>query len=114
MRKLKFLIVANNNWESWPEKIEAIKDAFLPHVELQFDLIKTQMNVIPFTDYGDGRVGVEHDFYNKNVTVKANGYDIVEFVVPLSQWQMPQKNRVTEPTGTQGQWSFKSEPMKTR
>jgi hypothetical protein len=93
MRKLKFLIVANNNWQSWPEKIKAIQDAFLPHIELTIDLVKTQFNVIPFTDYGEGRVGVEYDFYNKNVTVKANGYDIVEFVVPLSQWQMPQKNR---------------------
>ena len=51
------------------------------------------MNVIPFADYGEGRVGVEYDFYNKNVTIKANGYDMVEFVVPLSLWQMPQKNR---------------------
>jgi hypothetical protein len=74
-------------------EIKAIQDAFLPHVELSIDLVKTQINVIPFTDYGEGRVGVEHDFYNKNVTVRANGYDIVEFVVPLSQCQMPQKNR---------------------
>ena len=93
MRRLKFLLVANNSWQSWPDKIKAIQDAFLPEVGLSIDLVKTNFNVIPFTDYGEGRSGVEYEFYNKNVTVKANGYDIVEFVVPLSQWQKPDKNR---------------------
>src|SRR5688572_11121536 len=92
MKNLKLLIVANNTWASWMDKAQTIKAAFSPHVDLTITVQRSNFDVIPFIDYGEGKVGVEHDFYNKNITVRANGYDIVLFAVPLSQWRS-QKHR---------------------
>jgi hypothetical protein len=84
----KLLIVANNNWKSWPDKIEELRKWFAPKVKLTISLVHTNFVHIPFEPYHnvDGMDGVSRPWYLANVAPLATGYDMVLFVVNKDQW----------------------------
>lgn len=91
---MKILIVANNcnKWDSWDEKLQMLEDWFLPATKIDFEVIHTYHDHIPFVQdifHGQGHNMVDGLWYNQNVTIHAKGFDIVMLVMPMSQWDSP-------------------------
>lgn len=91
---MKILIVANRaKWKSWPDKIEKL-ESYFKKFDIKATIEHTAYNTVPYIKYesNDPRYGVRNyegidpDWYDKYVTSMASGYDIVLFVLPLSQW----------------------------
>jgi zinc knuckle protein len=88
MRPFNVRIVANNQagtWQSWPEKIAAIKAFYASVCDLNIELIATQLTP-QFAPYQPSSTGttyrVDEAWYEANVLLLAPGDDIVLFVVP--------------------------------
>ena len=95
---MKILIIGNRcYWKTWQSKIDSLKewlDKGPGTKGFQFDLIRTDLGNIPFIPYNDqGQLGIDPEWYNKNVTPLAFGYDICLFVVPRNQWLEPNRAR---------------------
>lgn len=97
---LRLLIVANNcNWLSWPKKIENIKRYFAPKIDLEVDLMYTNYGSIPFVKYNSGdptsknAYGVDEEWYKFSVSGFSHSHDIILFVMPLSEWLVPNDSR---------------------
>lgn len=96
MKTIKLLIVANNcPWESWPDKIQEIKNFFAPSVNLLVDFSFTKYQDIPFVPFstqltnapvGSTLLYVEPKWYDDMVTAIASNHDVVLFVVNMNQW----------------------------
>jgi hypothetical protein len=98
MIKKKLLIVQNNcDWQSWPQKIQALKSWFYPVVDFQITTIKTDFTDIPFIKYSnvdsnntqvDPNLlkGIEPKYYDEHFSVLAVNYDILLVVLPIEQW----------------------------
>lgn len=94
--KKKLLIVANNcPWRSWDDKILELKRWFAPKVDLDIELTHTKYSQIPFITYGNvvsdqahipNPEGIDYKWYDTYVSPMAQGYDIVLFVLNMSQW----------------------------
>lgn len=89
--KIKF-VLNNCDWKSIPQKIQEIKDFFLPKLNIEIDVQYTYYSNIPFKTVptSDGSSGkemagtteaVDPEWYDKNVTVLGLGYDMVLFFV---------------------------------
>ena len=87
MRSFNVRILANNEagtWQSWPEKIAAIKAFYAPACELDITLTPTTL-APQFALYepSSGPVyRVDESWYEANVLPLAQGADMVIFVVP--------------------------------
>lgn len=97
MPKIKLLVVANKcAWPTWSKKITRLKTWFAPKLELDTTLVHTSFSSIPFVDYISGDEaqnklgslqGIDPEWYNRNVTIRSGGYDIVLFVLSKSDWK---------------------------
>lgn len=94
---MKLLIIANGKcaqWKSWDKKIESLKKEYAVSVPLQIDLMTSNFETIPYIQYfaednpNSPRYmeGIEPSWYDQNITPLAKGYDMVLFVMPVSQW----------------------------
>jgi hypothetical protein len=89
MRLFNVRILANNEagtWQSWPEKIAAIKAFYAPVCELNISVTPTTLTP-QFAPYepssGSSSVyRVDENWYEANVNPLAQGADIIIFVVP--------------------------------
>lgn len=95
MKSLTLLIVSNNNdWSSWPEKIDELKKWFSSKVDFSIDIVHTKYTSIPFSEYEPGKdqshfnvkLGVDPAWYDEHVTRLGFEYDIILFVVNPTQW----------------------------
>ena len=86
---MKILIVANNcKWKSWPKKVRELKKWFKPALDLDFEIIHTSYQDVPFIIYNYDilATGVDYAWYNTHVTALAEDHDIVLFVLNMKQW----------------------------
>lgn len=92
---MKLLIVSNNApWQSWPGKVQELKNWFSPNLDLEINLIHVQFQNVPFSQYTpDGGMGVDKNWLFHNVSHLGKGYDLLLFVLPKSQWQRADKYR---------------------
>lgn len=92
-KNLKLLIVANQSrWRSWDGKITELRQWFAPKVNLQVTLIHTDFKEIlfqPSTENGPEFFRINDAWYDKNISARAQGYDVVLFTVPRWQWFSP-------------------------
>lgn len=94
--KIKLLIVANRcKWKSWDRKIADLKEWFNPICELDVMLQHTDIAHIPFTIYNgeEGNWGVDPDWYDRNISWRGIGSDVILFVLPVKQWRESNKKR---------------------
>lgn len=93
---MRIRIVANNcEWGTWSEKIKQLHDWFLPKVDIDFSLFHTSFPSVPFIPFknadvisgGDNVSGIDENWYNNNVLPLGIGYDMVMFVMNLSEWK---------------------------
>lgn len=85
---MKLLIVDNTKWTSWGAKTEELKNWFAPLVALDIEIQKTNFTDIPFQNYLSPHLrGVDKEWYDKNVSIRAIQHDIVLFVVDLMDWK---------------------------
>lgn len=88
IKKLKLLIVANNcDWPTLDEKVERLKNWFLPKISFEILVEKTKYQDVPFTCNADNMCGVESKWYDDYIVPEAKGYDIVLLVLPMAQWK---------------------------
>lgn len=88
IKKLKLLIVANNcDWPTLEEKIERLKNWFLPKINFEISVEKTKYQDVPFTCNAENFCGVDSKWYDDYITPEAKGYDIVLLVLPVAQWK---------------------------
>jgi hypothetical protein len=80
---MKILIVANNlsSWKSWPEKINNIRQFFLPKIDFQIDLKHVSFADVPFDD---DLFLVNDKWYDENIIPFTDGYDICVFATVKS------------------------------
>ena len=83
--KLKLLILINDSWSSLPAKVKAVQDMFNLEVDFTVTTQETDFEAIPFTDYNVQK-RIDNEWYQKNITPLAIGYDCVAFIVPTRQW----------------------------
>ena len=83
--KLKLLICINTHWTSLPDKVSALQKMFEPEVLFSITTKETDFSIVPFVDYA-GQKRIDDDWYQKNITPLAIGYDVVAFIVPANQW----------------------------
>jgi hypothetical protein len=65
-----------------------------PHVDIEY----TNINNIPFVAHlkdskGEDLSGIDHDWYDRNITPKGVGYDIILFAVDEKNWKTPNRAR---------------------
>lgn len=91
---MRLLIIDNNkNWTTWPGKIQAVKDFFLPKVPFHVDLVQSNFQYVPLVvsrDHAPLYV-VDDTWYDTFITSQATGYDLVMFCVS----EEDKKGRVT-------------------
>ena len=103
---MKILFVANNiNWKTLNIKLKEVKNWFAPKVDIQFDVLHTSFNDVPFTPYTSednnqnklGELqGVDPVWYDKNITPLAfqnEGYEMIILLLPRKQWPELSKAR---------------------
>lgn len=94
---MRIRIVANNcKWDSWESKVHELKEWFAPVVDIDFHIVHTQFDDIPFTDYSSvdpaqnklpNLQGVDPDWYDEHILPYGVGFDVVLLVLPVSQWK---------------------------
>ena len=88
IKKMKLLIMANNcDWPTLNEKIERLKNWFLPKINFEVVVEKTKYQNVPFVCNPENFCGVEGGWYNQYISSESRGYDIVLLVLPLNQWK---------------------------
>ena len=88
MKILKVRIIANKlDWATWPAHISKLKKWFLPKIDMVFDLVHTDFDEVPFIQYTSNMLGVDHVWYDANITPMGKGYDIILFVLSPEQWR---------------------------
>lgn len=91
---MRIKIVANKcRWESWPQKITELANWFAPKFQIDIAIEHVSLDDIPFVDYDDGNPktnnmrGVEPAWYDKNITWRGIGFDMVLFVMSKKDWK---------------------------
>lgn len=89
--KKEVLIIFNNTdvWKTESDKLFELWKWFFPTIDLDIAGKYTDFNNIPFTPYDEKNYlyGIDPAWYTDNITPMSKGYDIVLFVVPVSQWK---------------------------
>jgi hypothetical protein len=108
---IRILVVANKlKWSSLDDKLEILQSWFKPEVDLEFDVVNTDFESVPFSPYtsidptqaGMNLRGVEPVWFDANVSVLGKGYDIVMLVLERDQWAEPNRARGWRADSTYG------------
>jgi len=91
---MKILIIANNlrSWKTWDNKIQELKDWWMPEINLDVTLEHTNFKNIPWVEYtntnGKKYMGIEEVWYDVNISLPnaRRGFDAVLFTVAEKDW----------------------------
>lgn len=97
-RNVKMRIVANNTgWQSLDRKLNELRNWFYSQSDgrliLDYEVVRTSFKSIPYSpvkigDAGDGQTyqAVDPVWYDENISSRAKKFDMVLFLVPVSEW----------------------------
>lgn len=86
---MKLLLLANKSkWATWEDKISELKTWFNPKVQFEITLVHTNYDNVPLTTYSPGYQGIDPSWYDANISPLGKNFDIILFVLPLSQWSL--------------------------
>ncbi len=96
MKTIRSRAIFNNaEWASIPEKLQKLKDKAAPYVDLEYSVIHTSFNDIPFVSNGPTTKEIPIAWLEANIVPLMDGYDSALLTLNNSQWQGGEENGAT-------------------